>query len=54
MVKVRGQNSNRNTVKLTAENDQNISGDEDAAGITSLVPGVEHSRLRNVLEFDRV
>ena len=31
---VQGQNSNRNTVKLTAENGQEISGDDDVAGIT--------------------
>ena len=31
-----------------------IPGDEDAAGNTSLVPGVKKSRLRNGLEFDRV
>ena len=38
----------------TAENSQKISGDEDAAGITSLVPGVKNSRLlRNDLELDR-
>ena len=47
-----GQNSNRNTVKHTAENGRKILGDEDAAGITSLVPGVKNSRLRNGLEFD--
>ena len=35
MVKVRGQNSNRNTVEQTAENGQKISGDDDAAGIAS-------------------
>ena len=29
-----------------------IFGDKDAAGITSLVPGVKNSRLRNGLEFD--
>ena len=47
-----GQNSNRNTVKHTAENGRKILGDEDAAGITSLVPGVKNSRLQNGLEFD--
>ena len=47
-----GQNSNRNTVKHTAENGRKNLGDEDAAGITSLVPGVKNSRLRNGLEFD--
>ena len=46
MVKVRGKNSNRNTVK----NGQKISGDH-AAGITLLVPGVKNSRLRNSLEI---
>ena len=52
-MKVRGQNLNRNMVKQTAENGQKISGDEDTAGITSLVPGVRISRLRCGLEFDR-
>ena len=52
MVKVWGQNSNRNTVKQTAENGQKISGDENVASITSLVPGVKNSRLWNGLEFD--
>ena len=54
MVKVRGQNSNKNTVKQTAENGQIISGDEDALGITSLMPGVKNLRLRNGFESDRV
>ena len=49
MVKVRGQNSNRNTVKQTAQNGP--KHDDDAAGITSLVPGVENSRLRNSYEL---
>ena len=42
MVEVLGQNSNRNTVKQTAENGQKISarGDEDAPDVTSLVPSV--------------
>ena len=53
MVKVRGQNSNRNTVKQTDENGQKISGDDDTAGIMLLVPGVKSSRLQNGLEFDR-
>ena len=52
MVKVRGQNSNRKMVEQTAENGQKIS-DDDAAGITSLVPGVKNSRMRSGLEFDR-
>ena len=51
-MKIRDQNSNRNTVKQTAENAQKVSGDEDAAGITSLVPGVKNSRLRTGLEVD--
>ena len=48
MVKVQGQNSKRKTVKQTTENNQKISdsGDEDTAGITSLVPDVKMSRLR--------
>ena len=33
MVRVRCQNSNRNTVKQTAENGRKFSGDRDAAGI---------------------
>ena len=35
MVNVRGQNSNRNVVKHTAENGHKISGDDDAARIAS-------------------
>ena len=54
MVKVRGQSSNSNTVKQTAENGQNISGDGDAAGVTLLVSGIMNSRLRNGLEFDKL
>ena len=52
-MKVRGQNLKSNTVKQTAENGQKILGDDDAAGVASLVPGVKNSRLLNVLEFDR-
>ena len=52
MVKVQGQTLNRNTVKQTAENAQKISGGGDAAGVTSLVPGVKNLRLRIGLEFD--
>ena len=51
--KVRGQNSNRNTFKQTAEYAQKITGDGDAASITSLVPGVKNSRPWNCLELDR-
>ena len=51
-MKVRGQNSNRNTVKQMAENGQKILGDDDAAGIASLVPGINNSSLQNGLEFD--
>ena len=47
MMKVRGLNLNRNTVKESAKNAQNNSGDEDVAGIMSLVPGVKSLRLRN-------
>ena len=55
MVKVRGQNYNRNTVKQTAKNGRKISGDDDvAAGTTSQVPGVQNSRLRNDLEWFRL
>ena len=53
MVKVRGQNSNENTVKQTDENGQKISGDEYTVVITSLMQGIKNSRLRNGLEFDR-
>ena len=49
---VRGQNSNRNTVKQTVENGQKISGDKGTA-IIILVPGAKNSRLQNGLEFDR-
>ena len=45
--------SNRNMVKQTAENGQKIPGDNDVAGITSLVPSVKNLRLRNGLEFDK-
>ena len=41
VLKVQGQISNRNTVERTAGNGQKISGDDDAAGIASLVPGVK-------------
>ena len=37
----------------TVQNDQKISIDDDAAGITSLVPGIKNLRLRNGLKFDR-
>ena len=50
MVKVQDQNWNRNVVKPIVEN---ASSDNDAAGITGLVPGVKNSRLRNGLESDR-
>ena len=53
MVKVRVQNSNRNTVKQTAENCQKISDDDIGACLTSLVPGVKNSRLQNGLEFNQ-
>ena len=53
MVKVQGQTPNRNTVKQTAENNRKFSGDDNAAGITSPVPGIKNSRLWNGLEFDR-
>ena len=52
MVKVRGHNSNRNTVKQTAENGQNISCD-DTAGITPMVLDVKNPKLWNGREFDR-
>ena len=52
MVKVQGQTLNRNTVKQTAENNRKLSGDNNAAGITSLVPGIKNPRLWNGLEFD--
>ena len=40
MVKVPGQNSNRNTAKLTIEKSQKDSGDDYAVGILSLAPGI--------------
>ena len=52
-MKVRGQSSNWKTVKQTADNGQKISGNDDAIGIMSLVPGVKNSRMRNGLEFGR-
>ena len=53
IVKVRGQNSDRNAVKHTAQNWPKYLGfDEDAAGVMSLVPGFENSRLWNDVEFD--
>ena len=44
------ESPNRNTVKQTAEMAKIISGDEDVAGITSVVPGIKNSRLQNGLE----
>ena len=38
------------TVKQTATTGQNISRDNDAVGLFSLVAGVKTSRLRNSLE----
>ena len=52
-MKVRGQNSNRNTVEQAVENWPKISGGKDAADITSLVTGVKNLRLRNGLQFDQ-
>ena len=40
--------------KLMVKNAPKIVGDEDAAGITSLVSGVKNSRRWNGLEFDQV
>ena len=51
-MKIRGQNSNRNG-QQTAEKGQKIPGDNDATDITSLVQGIENSRLRNGLELAR-
>ena len=53
MVKVHGQRLNRNTVKWTAEAGQKILGDDDAAGVPSLVPGVKNSKLWNGLGIDQ-
>ena len=36
-----------------AEKGEKIAGDDDANGITLLVPGVKNSRLRNGLELIR-
>ena len=56
MVKVRGQTSNKNTVKQTAENEmaKKISRAKDTAGIMSLVPSRRSKiqRLRNGLECE--
>ena len=41
MVQVRSQNSNRSMVKQATENGQEIS--DNAAGITSMMPGVKNS-----------
>ena len=51
MVKVQGQNSNRNTVKQTVKNSQTFSGDGDVACNLSLVPGDQDMRLQNGIEF---
>ena len=54
MVKVRRQNTNRNTVKQPAENGLKFwAGDEEAASLTSLVPGVKQSRLQHGFELDQ-
>ena len=34
-------------VKQMTENSQEISGDKDAGGVTSLAPDVQNSRLQN-------
>ena len=51
MVRVQGQEPNRNMVKHAAENGQKISGYENAAGVTSLMPCIKTSRLQIGLEF---
>ena len=50
MVKVKIRTGTRSNIRPKMA--EKILGDEDAAGITSLVPGVKNSRLRNGLEFD--
>ena len=54
-MKVRGQNSNSNTVKHMSEikMQNKVSGDKDAAGFTSLVPGVKSLRPQNSPEPNR-
>ena len=52
-MQVQGQNSKRNTVKQAAETGQKNPGDDNAAGMTSLVPGFKNSRLPNGREFDQ-
>ena len=42
----------RSKIEQTAENGQEIAGDEYAAGIASLVPDVKNLSLRIGLEFD--
>ena len=51
-MKVGSQNSNKNMIKQMAENGQKVSGNEEAIGMTSLVPGVKNSSLWNCLELD--
>ena len=55
MVKVRGRNSNRKTVKQTVKNGRKVSGDDAARPAWVMVPGVSSSRLRLINpEFDAV
>ena len=54
MVKVRGQNSNRKTVKQTVKNGWKISGDDAARPAWVMVPGVSSSRLRPDSDQSRI
>ena len=54
MVKVRGRNSNRKTVKQTVKNDRKISGDDAARPAWVMVPGVSSSRLRPDSDQSRI
>ena len=54
MVKVRGRNSNRKTVKQTVKNGGKISGDDAARPAWVMVPGVSSSRLRPDSDQSRI
>ena len=48
-MEVQCQNSNQSTVKQTAKNGHRSHVTNAAAGVTSLVPGINNSRPRNDL-----
>ena len=54
MVKVRGRNSNRKTVKQTVKNGRKISGDDAARPAWVMVPGVSGLRLRPDSDQSRI